>query len=211
MARDRRPTGDDATVARKRYAREANRYIRNADSAKSPEVKARYMALAEQSTKRALSTYEKEVPVSKMRKELQKAVLRTGVDFEDMTDERRAALRTYSIKDDVSKKSKVQKAEQRRENTAKSILNTHVGSRIFGSLSEIWQPAIKEDANGKTHIDYKEMQKLIFDFLGVSDWMGAIERFEEEYGEALYADPDNTFRYDEIANSAVEKLGGASA
>lgn len=210
MARNRRPTGDDATNARKRYTREANRYIKQAENAKSPEVKARYMSLAEQSTKRALSTYDKEVPVSKMRKDLQKAVLKTGAEFEKVSDERRAAIRAHTIKDEVSAKSKVQKAEQRRENTAKSILNTHVGSRIFGSLSEIWQPAIKEDANGKTHIDYKEMQQLIFDFLNVSDWMGAIERFEEEYGEALYADPDNTFRYDEIANSAVEKLGGAS-
>lgn len=207
MARKRRPTGDDATNARKRYAREANRYIRQADQASSPASRERFMTLAEQSTKKALSTYDEVVPVSKMRKELKEAVLRTGAEFEDLTDERRKAIRARSIKDEVSAQSKVKRGEQKRENMAKGLLNTHVGSRIFGALSEIWQPAIYTGDDGKTHIDQKEMTKLIFDYLGVDNWMQAIERFEEVYGEELYSDPDNTFRYDEIVNSAVEKLG----
>lgn len=202
MARARRKTGDDATNARKRYTREANRYLRQADNSSSPEVQARYKELARISAEKALGTFQKTIDISKMRKDLQDVVIRTGVDFAP-DDKRRETTRSRLIEDKVSKKSLYRKnKEERRDYEARSLLNTHVGNRIIGSLSEKWQDAIDLDGN----LDRDEMERLIFDFLGVSDWMSAIERFEKVFGEELYAEPKNTFRYDNIVNSAVERL-----
>lgn len=208
MARARRKTGDDATVARKRFTREANRYLRQAENTSSPAVEARYKLLAQRSAERALGTYEKQVPISKMRKDLQEIVLRTGAEFSS-NDKRRNSIRQKLINEDTSKVALKQKrtTEQRREYEAASLLETHIGRRLFGALSEVWQPAIKQDEKGNTTIDRAEVQRLIFDFLDVSDWMSAIERFEQEYGEGLYAEPTNEIRYDNIVNSAVERLG----
>lgn len=209
MARARRKTGDDATNARKRYTREANRYLRQADNATSPQAQARYRELARKSAEDALSTYEKQVPFSKMRKDLQEVALRTGAEFSTTDDARRGKIRARMIEDKTSSRAlrKEHDIKQRREYEARSLLSGHVGNRIFGSLAEIWQDAIYQTEDGKTKIDREEMERLIFDFLGVSDWMGVIEKFEQEYGEELYAEPENTFRYDDIVNSAVERLG----
>lgn len=214
MARARRKTGDDATVARKRFTREANRYLRQAERATSPAQADRYRELARASAENALATYEKEVPYSKMRKDLQKVALQTGADFQTVNESRRKKIRASLINLDEDKGAvpssralnKKRTVDQRRDYEARSLLSGHVGNRIFGALSEIWQPAISRDARGKTHIDRAEMERLIFDFLGVSDWMSAIERFEQEYGEELYAEPTNEIRYDNIVNSAVERL-----
>ena len=204
MARARRKTGDDATNARKRYTREASRYLRQADNATSPQMQARYRELARKSAEDALSTYEKQVPFSKMRKDLQEVALRTGAEFSTVDDAKRGKIRQRMITDKTSSRAlrKERDTAQRRDYEARSLLNTHVGNRIFGSLAEIWQDAIDSSGN----LDRDEMERLIFDFLGVSDWMSAIERFEEVFGEELYAEPENTFRYDNIVNSAVERL-----
>ena len=57
MARARRKTGDDATVARKRFTREANRYLRQAERATSPAQADSYRELARASAQNALATY----------------------------------------------------------------------------------------------------------------------------------------------------------
>lgn len=204
MARARRKTGDDATVARKRFTREANRYLRQAERATSPAQANRYRELARKSAEDALSTYEKQVPFSKMRKDLQEVALRTGAEFSTVDDAKRGKIRQRMITDKISSRAlrKERDTSQRRDYEARSLLNTHVGNRIFGSLAEIWQDAIDSSGN----LDRDEMERLIFEFLGVSDWMSAIERFEEVFGEELYAEPENTFRYDNIVNSAVERL-----
>ena len=210
MARARRKTGDDATVARKRFTREANRYLRQAERATSPAQADRFRELARSSAEKALATYEKEVPYSKMRKDLQQVALQTGADFQTVNESRRKKIRASLINLDEDKGAipssralnQKRTLEQRRDYEARSLLNTHVGNRIFGSLAEIWQDAIDSSGN----LDRDEMERLIFDFLGVSDWMSAIERFEEVFGEELYAEPKNTFRYDNIVNSAVERL-----
>ena len=220
MPRNRRPTGDDATNARKRYTRQAARYLKNADNATSEHQRSRYMTLAKDATERALKTYNKPTPIEKMRKDLQEVVMRTGVQpieapLEILQDDaRRAAfekrmqmLRKQYIDDKTSKKFlKIKDKDERREAEANAIMNTHVGSRIIGSLSEIWQDAIIEDEDGNTHIDHQRMEELIFDYLGVDNWMDAIEMFEQIYGDDLYVEPDNTMKYDDIVASAQEKI-----
>lgn len=207
MARARRKTGDDATNARKRYARQANNYLKQADNATSPAMKQRYQQLARQSAENALGTYSKDVPYTKMRKDVREVALRTGAEFPSVTDKRRESMRSalIDLEGDTAKgalASKKRTTEQRREFEAKSLLSGHVGHRILGSLSEIWQGVTDTIGNAK-----EQIESAIFDFLGVDSWMGVIEKFEEVFGEDLYAEPENEFKYDAIVNSAVEKLG----
>lgn len=215
MAWKTRRPGDAATNARKRYTRQANRYLRDSEKATDPTEQARLQTLARSAAEKALATFEKQVPFSKMRKDLQEVALRTGAEF---APKQSKSVRERIIREDATestllyktvdgKRVKRSKGELK-EIEAKSIMSTSVGSRIFASLEDVWRPARrkKSDEDGYT-IDRAEAERLIFDKLGVSSWADVIEKFQDAFGDELFAEPENRIRYDEIVTSAAEKLG----
>lgn len=215
MAWKTRRPGDAATNARKRYTRQANRYLRDSEKATDPAEQARLQTLARSAAEKALATFEKQVPFSKMRKDLQEVALRTGAEF---APKQSKSVRERIIREDATESTLLYKMvdgkrvkrskEELKQIEARSIMSTSVGSRIFASLEDVWRPARrkKSDEDGYT-IDRAEAERLIFDALGVSSWAEVIEKFQEAFGDELFAEPESRIRYDEIVTSAAEKLG----
>ena len=203
-----RPTksGDAAWNARRRYAREAKRYLDRADASINAGERERLMFLAKQSAEKALATYDpkKRPTFAKLPKELKEPVIRTGAEFSDITQAQQEDL----VK--KSKKSLSGKIADRRDYEGKAIMRTSVGSRIMASLEPIWSKFAYVGDDGKRHIDWKSAEAEIFSKLSeetgrdITDWMGVIEAFQDnpQIGQDLYADPENDQRYDSVVQAA---------
>lgn len=197
-------TSDSVYNARRRYARKAQRYLKQADQSYGA-ARERYMSLAKQETERALSTYDKEPNFKDMSKALREAQARTNARFvEPANDARRAELVSKS------KTSLESNITQRREYEGRKIMSSSVGSRIIGALEPIWREYATVTDEGKTKIDWSLAAPAIFDYMSevtgkpVNDWLGVIEAFEAnpEIGGDLYKDPKNELRYDDVVQAA---------
>lgn len=109
MARKRRPTGDDATNARKRFYRRAESYLKQAKSSVGATA-ARYMELAKINLDDALKTYSKST-TQKFAKPIQKIANDLGIDLgeerrkiQSRSDETAEKIRSRAI--DLSEKSR---------------------------------------------------------------------------------------------------------
>lgn len=190
--------------ARRRYARKANRYLKQADQSYGA-ARERYMSLAKQETERALAIYDKEPRFQDMSKALQEAQARTGAQFaQPANDARRAELISRSTR---SLESNI---KARREYEGQRIMSSSIGSRIIASLEPLWSDYATIDDRGRTKIDWSSAAPAIFDYMSevtgkpVNDWLGVIEAFEQnpEIGGDLYKDPKNELRYDDVVQAA---------
>lgn len=197
-------SGDVSYNARRRYAREAKRYLDRADATTNANERERLTFLAKQSAEKAMSTYEKKPPFAKLPKGLKEVAVRTGAEFGDLTQTQRAELV------EKSKRALEGKKADRRDYEGKAIMRTSVGSRIMAALEPIWGEFSYVGDDGKRHIDWKSAEAEIFAKLSeetgreITDWMGVIEAFQDnpQIGQDLYADPENDQRYDSVVQAA---------
>lgn len=76
---------------------------------------------------------------------------------------------------------------QRGEMEASEILRSSIGSRIFAGTKEIWE-----------NVPEESRLQTLRDHFGVKSNMELIEKIEKITGGKIYADPDNSYKYDEV-------------
>lgn len=210
MARSRRKTGDDATNARKRYYRSAERYMKQADESTGATA-ARYRQLARTQLDNALNTYSKST-TQKFSKPIQKLANDLGVSLEEERkriqsrgDEYAEKIRSAAI--DLKEGSRSAKAlarsitddETKRQDEARVVLNSPIGSRILGGLVDVWQDeATIEDESGELTVDQSKILPALFDYFEVDNLADMLEKVEEIIGDKLYADEDSDAMYEAV-------------
>lgn len=176
MARKKRDS-DEMYNVRRRLTRAAERAIKKAEKATGAE-RERLEWQAEQHLKRAAGTYAEGKPIGKkvtdLAKRLKREIDKPGkIDLEQIKAQ--------------AEKAKFKKGKMaRREQSAREVLNSNIGSRIIGAFESEWRD------------DPSNMLDIIMQRTGASDLMEVIEIIEEKVGPALYQDPGESARYDEV-------------
>lgn len=210
MPRSRRKTGDDATNARKRYYRSAERYLKRADET-TGATSARYRSLAKRELDNALNTYSKST-TQKFSKPIQKLANDLGVSLDEerkkikgRSDEYAEKVRSSAIdlgKGSASAKRLVSQRkdeEQRRQDEARALLNSPIGHRILGGFVDVWKDeATVIDESGKEIVDNSKILPALFDYFNVDNLADMLEKVEEIIGDKLYADEDSDAMYEAV-------------
>lgn len=200
MARARK-TGDTFYNARRRYQRSAERYMKQANQSTGATA-ARYRELAKRELNNALSTYDQST-TQNYNKPIQNLANQLGVDLSVKRQELQAmkketaTKRRERAKDKSSERlvSNVKDPEQMREQEAKAVFNTSIGSRIIGGLVGIWEDKAK-DARGK--YDKKKIFAAIFDYFKVSKFADLLQKIEDALGDVLYNGSDSEVMYETV-------------
>lgn len=205
MARARKK-GDEATNARKRYYRDAQRRLKRARETKSPVIAMRERTLAEESFRKAFATYEPG-QTQKMSKPMQDLAKEFGVNTEQMREKQRKTIesnqgeisefmqRKRESVIEASKKARVKDMSQndRRMSEAEIIFSSEIGHRIIGGTASIWRDAATEeytDENGikRMKVDRSKIFPALFEHYGVDNLADLLDAIEDETGEDLYSE-----------------------
>jgi hypothetical protein len=183
MPREKRDS-DETYNARRRYRRQAERFIKKADKS-SGIIKSRYEAQARNATINALSTYAKgQQPMGRVKqltdmlgidaKTVQQVAFAKGMQSGGVT--------TGLVSRLVQRSKQTLASAETRDEMAKEILSTgNVGSRFYGGLVDIW---------GDTPEHREHPNQPILDFFGTDSMMDVIEDLEAE-GIDLYTPDEN--------------------
>lgn len=175
MAR-KKTKADELYNVRRRLTRAAARAIKKAQKATGAE-RVRLEWQAEQHLKHAAATYS-DSSVGKKVTDLEKKL---GKEIEKPS---RFDIDQITRQADKAKFRFGKKA--RREQSAREVLNSNVGSRIIGAFESEWRG------------DKANMLAIIMQRTGASDLMEVVEIIEEKVGASLYMEPGDTARYDEV-------------
>ena len=190
MARAKKK-GDESWNAIRRYARQAERYMKQASKMKGME-KSRTEALARSSLERAISTYSDPSKadnyslIKNLSKELNPSKpTRSGgkANQSRLRAESYAALEENREDDDT-----------RRELEAEEILETDIGNRVYGALVDVWKDS-----------PYSERNDAIMEHFGVDSMADVLDAIEDA-GIDIYADPESLEKYDEIRTAISEQF-----
>lgn len=206
MARAKRPTGDLANTARKRYYRDAERYLRQAENTTGATA-ARYRSMAQKRLNEALNTYTKST-TQNFAKPIQNIANKLGVDLNVARDK----IRSRSAKQEKQIRSRAidetqslyalrssQDSETLRQNEARALFNSPIGSRIIGGTVDIWQDkATVTLPDGSTKIDKSKIIPALFDYFEVDNLADLIDAIENMSGEDLYRSPDDEAFYESV-------------
>ena len=211
MARKKRPTGDEATNARKRYYRAAERHLKNAQKLTGASA-ARERKLAEIQFENALNTYDPET-TQRASKPMRRLANEFGIDIEQRRRELSRMpekLREYRIEqaresrkelisDEESKKVRVKNlrdAEKRSEYEAETLLgNQNIMHRILGGLIDIWN--IKENRTEKGELKREKIIPTLFEHYKVNTMSELLDKIEKQVGNMLYGANQDEI-YDEV-------------
>lgn len=214
-----RKLGDESTIARKRYYRASERYLKQAEKS-SGSTAARYRQLARQSFEDALSTYDPS-NTQKYSKPMQRLAAEFGYDLEgerqlpqdvqarEREIERRRKKQerlVYSESGDVLEKS-LKDPGARREREAQALFrSSEIGRRIIGGYADVWrdEAAYVDEQTGERKIDTKKIFKALYKYFGVDNLADLVEKAEEELGETLYK-MDNPEEMYETVKLAINK------
>ena len=195
MARAKRQS-DDVYNARRRYRRQAERYLSKAERASGPE-RARYQAQARNATIKAAQTYARG---QKPQGQIKALVERQGIG--SGTIAAASFARGYksggigaSVERLVSQSlsALVGKEQKTRDQMARDILSTgNIGSRFYGGLVQVWD---------ETEESRRHPNRAILEFFGAESIMDVIEELEAR-GIDLYTPDEN----DDVYKSAQLKL-----
>ena len=183
MPREKR-NSDETYNARRRYRRQAERFIKKADES-SGILKSRYEAQARNATINALSTYAKGQQPKGRVKQLTEML---GIDAKTVQQVAFAkgmqsgGVSTGLASRLIERSKQTLASAETRDAMAKEILSTgNVGSRFYGGLVDIWgdSPEHREHPN-----------QSILDFFGTDSMMDVIEDLEAE-GIDLYTPDEN--------------------
>lgn len=208
MARSKRPTGDDAYNARRRYFRAAQRHLKAAEKLSGASA-ARERALGRMEYEKALDTYDPETT-----QRVSAPMRNLGAEFGIDVDQRRRDLQVMGkkqresevkqarqkreelIDEEESGKSKasyLKDPDKRSEREAQMLFgNQNVSHRILGGLVDIWNVPENRKANGK--IDTSKILPTLFEHFGVDTLSNLLEKVETQIGEMLYgSDQDEIY------------------
>ena len=183
--------GDLAWNARRRYARQAERYAKRARGASGIE-KSRLENLASSALEKALQTYEdpskaKSSMITDLAKELD-----VRIPTRKPSEKRRS--KAIGESEELALESSLSDDETRRELEAQSILSSDIGNRVYGALVDIWKDS-----------DYADRNQAIMDYFG-ADSMADVLQAIEDAGIDLYADPESMERYQEVRTAISERF-----
>lgn len=183
MPREKRDS-DETYNARRRYRRQAERFIKKADES-SGILKSRYEAQARNATINALSTYAKGQQPKGRVKQLTDML---GIDAKTVQQVAFAkgmqsgGVSTGLVSRLVQRSKQTLVSAETRDEMAKEILSTgNVGSRFYGGLVDIW---------GDTPEHREHPNQSILEFFGTDSMMDVIEDLEAE-GIDLYTPDEN--------------------
>lgn len=206
MARAKRPTGDAANNARKRYYRDAERYLKQAEKATGATA-ARYRSMAEKRLNEALNTYTKGT-TQNFAKPIQNIANKLGVDLNEVRDKirSRSAKQEKQIRDKYMDETRSLYAlrssrdpETLRQNEARALFNSPIGSRIIGGTVEIWQgKATVTLPDGSTKIDKSKILPALYEYFNVDNLADLLIAIETMSGEDLYKSPDDEAFYESV-------------
>ena len=216
MARAKRPTGDVATVARKRFYRSAERYLKQAAKSTGATA-ARLKSLAKREFENALSTYSKKTK-QKFSKPIQRIASALGINLEQKREElqnlsdtkaeqRRKRAIDLTGKSERSLVGTQTDSEQLRQEEAKKIFGSSIGSRIIGGLVDVWLDEATEyvedwDKYGnkyiKTVVNRPAMFKAMFEYFKVDNLADLLDAVEDIVGEILYSEGDEDTIYETV-------------
>ena len=175
---------DDVYNARRRYRRQAERFIKKADES-SGILKSRYEAQARNATINALSTYAKGQQPKGRVKQLTEML---GIDAKTVQQVAFAkgmqsgGVSTGLVSKLVQRSKQTLVSAETRDEMAKEILSTgNVGSRFYGGLVDVW---------GDTPEHREHPNQPILEFFGTDSMMDVIEGLEAA-GIDLYTPDEN--------------------
>ena len=183
MPREKR-NSDETYNARRRYRRQAERFIKKADES-SGILKSRYEAQARNATINALSTYAKgQQPKGRVKqltemlgidaKTVQQVAFAKGIQSSGVSTGLASRL--------VQRSKQTLASAETRDEMAKEILSTgNIGSRFYGGLIDIW---------GDTPEHRRHPNQPILEFFGADSIMDVIEDLEAA-GIDLYTPDEN--------------------
>lgn len=203
--------------ARRRFVRLAERMVKKARGA-TGKAAARYRAQARDAVEKAAQLYERQADIQRSQKFTDLAN-EFGVNLSEYLTageqnkrqrERREQLISESLEvtetliDPNTGKRRRRSERERRDMEARAILNSPIGSRIYGGLVDIWaQPTFRDG-----ELVYKkgrdEINRAIMEYFGVDSMMDVIELLEKETN--LYADPESMEKYDAVTLVIVNSL-----
>lgn len=207
----RRPTGDAATIARKRFYRKAESYMKQAE-ASTGATAGRFRALAMMQLEDALDTYSSSYsrPFSKP---IQNLANKLGVDLDEFRRKlkdksKEAAEKIRSKLIDVKSDSAISErslrsreitVDEMREEEARAILNSPLGRRVIGSTADIWRDeATVYDENGQPKIDKSKILPALYKHYQVDNLADLLDKMEKQAGDAFYQDPDSEVMYETV-------------
>lgn len=201
MARKKRPTGDEATNARKRYYRAAERHLKNAQKLTGASA-ARERKLAEIQFENALNTYDPET-TQRASKPMRRLANEFGIDIEqrrrelsrmpeklrDYRIEQAKETRKELISDEQSKRARVKNlrdVEKRREYEAETLFGQqNIAHRILGGTVDVWRDAARNPVTGK--IDKEKILPALYREYKVSTLGALLNKIENIVGDIIYA------------------------
>ena len=191
MARFTGRPSDLAWNARRRYARQAERYAKQAQKAGGME-KSRLENLATNALENAYRTYEDPTKAQTQMIKGLESDLNPRIPLRKPSAERRQ--RVIESSKEIALESSLSDDETRRELEAESILSNDIGNRIYGATVDIWKNA-----------DYGDRNQAIMEHFGV-DSMADVLDILEASGIDIYADPESLEKYDEVRTAISEKF-----
>lgn len=178
MARARKKS-DDVYNARRRFTRRAERLISAANNESDVNVASRLKAEATSLLEQAAAGYESQ-------RDKQAFLNKYGitgykVPISQTSPEKQRAYEYLSRR---QLEGRLQDADIRRDRSAKNLLSSAVGRRIYAATANIWR--------GR---DYYTRDELIMDFFGVDSMADVVRIFEDELGADLYDKPEDFEKY----------------
>ena len=196
-----RKLGDESTIARKRYYRASERYLKEAEKT-SGTTAARYRQLARQNFEDALSTYDP-TNTQKFSKPMQRLAAEFGYDLEgerqlpESETERKRVISqrqtrqeraVYDASENVLSGT-LRDPDKRRQLEAETLFkSSEIGQRIIGGYSDVWREEAEyiDPETGEKKINTKKIFSALFKHFGVDNLADLVEKVEGEIGEILY-------------------------
>lgn len=188
MARARKRS-DDVYNARRRFRRQAERYIKKANET-SGVAKNRYESMARNALEKAIASYAGNKPQGRIAQLAEKLnITQVRVDIIRTNEIKTKGGRANFIAESRSALFKYGK-DKSRDDMAKDILSDkNVASAFYGGLSDIW---------ANTEVGRENPNKAITEYYGVESIMDIIEMLENA-GVDIYKPSKNGDTYMDIA------------
>lgn len=203
MARQTDRPSDLNYNARRRYLRNAERYLNKANETIGAE-KERYKALARDFTSKAAELYERRADITRS-KPFRDLSQKLGINLKEFIQSENPTKREQQRIKDLREKSmdlaiygkgvtKDVREQRIREAEAQAILSSDVGSRIYAGTVEIWTEEL--DEGRRKNVD--DINAALMKHFGVSSLMDLIETIEEKTGMSIFSNPESIERYDVV-------------
>lgn len=188
MARARK-NSDDVYNARRRFRRQAERYIKKANET-SGVAKNRYESMARNALEKAITSYAGNKPQGKIAQLAEKLnITQARIDIVRTNE-----TKTKEYRENFITKSKsalfTSNKDKSRDDMAKDILSDkNVASAFYGGLSDIW---------ANTEVGRENPNQVITEYYNVESIMDIIEMLENA-GVDIYKPSENGDTYMDIA------------